>query len=277
MSVDAFLNIAVCKTQMPPFPNIRRVGLTFDLDLWPTDLNVNRDHLLIKDYLPTKFEASGAKCSRVIRCTRFERLTWPWTLDLVTWLSIGIIYSSRTIYLPSLKLMGQSVVELSVAQGLEDWHDLWLWPTDLTINRDHLLIKDYLHTEFEAIGTKRCWVIRCTRFERLTWPLTLTFDLTINRDHLLIKDYLPTKFEACGAKRCWVIRCTRFGRLAWPLTLTFDLLTWLSIGIIYSSKTIYLPSLKLLGQSVVELSVAQGLRDWHDLWPWPLTYWPDYQ
>ena len=25
-------NIAVCKTQMPPFPNIRRVGLTFDLD-----------------------------------------------------------------------------------------------------------------------------------------------------------------------------------------------------------------------------------------------------
>ena len=122
------INIAVCKTKMPAFPNIRRVGLTFDLDLLPTDLNVHRDHLLIKDYLPTKFEASGAKCSRVIRCTRFERLTWPLTLDLVTWLSIGIIYSSRTIYLPSLKFLGQSVVELSVAQGLEDWHDLWPWP-----------------------------------------------------------------------------------------------------------------------------------------------------
>ena len=175
-------NIAVCKTQITPFPNIRRVGLTFDLDLWPTDLNVNRDHLVIKDYLPTKFEASGAKCSQVIRCTRFERLTWPLTLKLVTWLSIEII-----------------------------------------------------------------------------------------------KDYLPTKFEASGAKRCWVIRCTRFGRLTWPLTLTFDLLTRLSVGIIYSSRTIYLPSLKLLGQSVVELSVAQGLEDWNDLWPWPLTYWPDYQ
>ena len=148
---------------MPPFPNMWRVGLTFDLDLWPTDLTINKDHLLIKDYLPTKFEASGAERSRVIRCTRFERLTWP-------------------------------------------------WPTDLTINRDHLLIKDYL----------------------------------------------PTKFEASGAKRCWVIHCTRFGRLAWPLTLTFDLLTWLSIGIIYLSRTIYLPSLKLLGQSVLELSVAQG-------------------
>ena len=210
---------------MPPFPNIRRVDLTFYLDLWPTDLNVNRDHLLIKDYLPTKFEASGTKCSRVISCTRFERLTWPLTLDLVTWLSIGIIYSSRTIDLPSLKLLGQSVVELSIAQGLEDWHDLWPWPTDLTINRDHLLIKDYL----------------------------------------------PTKFEASRAKRCWVISCTRFERLTWPLTLTFDLLTWLSIRIIYSSRTIYLPSLQLVGQSVVELSVAQGLRDWHDLWPTDLT------
>ena len=216
------INIAVCKTQMPPFPNIRRVGLTF---------------------------------------------------DLLTWMSIGIIYSSRTIYLPSLKLQGQSVPELSIAQGLRDWHDLWPWP----------------------FGAKGCWVIRCTSFERLTWPLTfdlLTWisivwslwgkellsyplhkvwktdmifdldlwptDLTINRDHLLIKDYLPSKFEASGAKRSWVISCTRFERLTWPLTLTFDLLTWLSIGIIYSPRTIYLPSLKLLGQSVLELSVAQG-------------------
>ena len=177
------------------------------LDLWPTDLNVNRGHLLIKDYLPTKFEASGAKRSRVIPCTRFERLTWPLTLTLLTWLSIGIIYSSRTIYLLSLKLLGQSVVVLSVAQGLDDWHDLCL--TNLTINRDHLLIKDYLPTKYEASGAMRCWVIRCTRFGRLTWPLTLTLDLTIKRDHLLIKDYLPNKFEASGAKRFWVISCTR--------------------------------------------------------------------
>ena len=41
---------------MPPFPN-----MTFDLDLWPTDLKINRDHLLINDYLPTKFEVSGGK------------------------------------------------------------------------------------------------------------------------------------------------------------------------------------------------------------------------
>ena len=144
-------------------------------------------------------------------------------------MSIGTIFSSRTIYLPSLKLQGQSVPELSVKQGWRDWHHLW--PTVLTINRDHLLIKDFL----------------------------------------------PTKFEASGAKRSRITRCTRFERLAWPLTLTFDLLTWLSIGLIYSSRTIYLPRLKLLGQSLVELSVAKCLEYWHDLWPWPLTYWPDYQ
>ena len=205
-------NIAVCKTQKPPFSNIRREGLTYDLDLWPTDLNVNRDQLLIRDYLPTKFEASGQSVPEL-------SLHKVWETDM----TFDLRPTDLTIDRDHL------LIKLSVAQGLEDWHDLW--PTDMTINRDHLLMKDYL----------------------------------------------PTKFEASGAKRCWVIRCTRFGRLTWPLTLTFDLVTWLSIGIIYSSRTIHLPSLKLLGQSILELSVAQGEVNWHDLWPWPLTYWPENQ
>ena len=151
--------------------------MTFDLDLWPTDLKINRDHLLTKDYLPTKFEASGAKRSWVTSCTRWSKLAWPLTLtfDLMTWISIGIIYSPRTIYLPSLKLLGQSVLELSAAQSEVNWHDLW--PTDLKINRDHLLTKDYLPTKLEASGAKRSWVISCTRWSKLAWPLTLTFDL----------------------------------------------------------------------------------------------------
>ena len=126
-------------------------------------------------------------------------------------------------YLPSLKLLRQSVFELSVAQGMGDQHDLDLWPTYLKINRDHLVILDYL----------------------------------------------PTKFEAFEAKHSWVISCIRYGWSTWPLTLTFDLLTWKSIGIIYLSRTIYLPSLKLVGQSISELSDAQGIEDKHDLWPWP--------
>ena len=174
-------NIAVCKTLMPPFPNMWRVGLTYDLALWPTDL------------------AHG-------------KSAWPLnlTFDLLIWISIGIIYLSWTIYLLSLKLVGQSIVELSGAQGKRDQHDLW--PTDLNINRDHLLIKNHLPTNFEDPGAKCYWVISCTRLREINmtfdielWPT----DLNINRNHLLIKDYLPTKFEASGAKCYWVISCTR--------------------------------------------------------------------
>ena len=51
--------------------------MTFYLDLWPSDLKINRDHLLTKDYLPTKFEASGAKRSWVISCTRLRDTDIP--------------------------------------------------------------------------------------------------------------------------------------------------------------------------------------------------------
>ena len=67
--------------------------MTFDLDLWPTD--PKRDHLLITDYLPTTFEASRAKHSWVISCTRCLRPPWTFIFDLLTWISIGIIYISR--------------------------------------------------------------------------------------------------------------------------------------------------------------------------------------
>ena len=70
-------NIDVCETLMAPFPNLSRIGLTFDLDLWPTNLNIDRNHLLSKDYLPTKFEASGVKRSWVISCTRLRETDIP--------------------------------------------------------------------------------------------------------------------------------------------------------------------------------------------------------
>ena len=148
--------------------------MTFDLDLWLTDLTINRDHLLIKDYLPTKFEGCGEKRCWVIRCTRFERLRWPLTLtfDLLTWLSIGIIYSSKTINLPSLKLWGKALLSYPLHKVWETdmTFDLELWPTDLTINRDHLLTKDYLPTKFEASGAKRSGVISCTRLRATDIP-----------------------------------------------------------------------------------------------------------
>ena len=171
--------------------------MSFDLDLWPTNLKINRNHLLIVDYLPTKFESSRTKNCWVISCTRYKISTWrPLTLtfDSLTWIYIGTDYSSRTIYLPSLKLMKQSVPELSVAQGIGNQHDLW--STDLKINRDHLLILDYLPIKFEAYNKVllsyqlyKILEISMT-FDLDLWPT----DLNINRKHLLIEDYLPTKF-----------------------------------------------------------------------------------
>ena len=268
--------------------------------VWETDITFDLDLLtwIERLYLHTKFEASWAKCCWFISCTSSGRLTRPLTF---TWISIEIIYSPRTIYLPSLKLLGQRMLHKVWETDITFDLDLLTWierlylhtkfeaswakccrvisctssgrltrpltlTFDLNINRDHLPTKEYLPTKFEACGAKQSWVICCPRCGGLTWPLTLAFDLLswILRDHLLTKDYLPTKFEVSHAKHCWVICCTRCGRLTWPLTLT-----WISLGIIYSPRTIYLLSLKLLWQSVVELSVAQGVADWHELWPWP--------
>ena len=153
--------------------------------------------------------------------------------------------------------------------------DLDLWPTDLKIIRDHLLTKDYLPTKFEASGAKRSWVISCTRWSKLAWPLTLTFDLltwiSIGIIYSPRTIYLPRwSFWGKAFLSYQLHKVKKTG-------MTFDLLTWKSIGIIYSPRPIYLPSLKLLGQHVLELSVAQGEVNWHDLWPWPLTYWPENQ
>ena len=51
---------------MPPLLNLWRIGLTFILNLSPTDLNIDRGHLHMKDDLPTLFEGCGAKRSWVI-------------------------------------------------------------------------------------------------------------------------------------------------------------------------------------------------------------------
>ena len=58
-----------------PLPKLFRKCLTFDLDFRPTDLKIDRDHLLIKDNPTIKFESSLAERSRVMRCTRLERST----------------------------------------------------------------------------------------------------------------------------------------------------------------------------------------------------------
>ena len=48
--------------------------------------------------LPTKIEASArGKAFLSYQLQKYGRLTWPLTFDQLSWISIGIIYSSRTI------------------------------------------------------------------------------------------------------------------------------------------------------------------------------------
>ena len=71
---------------------------------------------------------SSLRCSHIASWNKFMNLS-PRTCDfkyispgLVT--SKGIIYSSSTIYLLSLKLLKQSILELTIAQGGKYYPDL---------------------------------------------------------------------------------------------------------------------------------------------------------
>ena len=152
----------VCKTLMPPFPQLMRIDLTFDL------------------------------------------LTW------ISWRVIYMIYSSWTIYIPSLTVPGQKALLSSPLHKLWETNTTFnleptnLWPIDLNIHKDHLLIVEYIPSKFDTSWTKRSWVIFCTKYGRPKRQLTLTFNILTwisISNHLLIKDYLPAKFDASWAYR----------------------------------------------------------------------------
>ena len=114
------------------------------------------------------------------------------TFDLLTWISLGFIYSLRTIYLPSLKFLGQSGLELWVSQGYGtryrrsiNYYDLWT--TNLNIDKDHILMKYYLPTTLEVSGAKCSWVIGCTRLRE---TVILTHRHVQNNMPLLLQTFL---------------------------------------------------------------------------------------
>ena len=99
------------------------------------------------------------------------------TFDLLTWISIVIIYSSWTIYLPSVKLLGQSILELLVAQGVGVQDNLW--PTELNINSLGIiyLSRTFYLPSLKLLGQRilELSVAQCVGDQ--DGPLTLTFGL----------------------------------------------------------------------------------------------------
>ena len=147
---------------------------------------------------------------------------WPWILTYWPEHKKKSSALAWTIYIQSLNLLGQSILELSIANIWETnmIFDLGLWHTDLNI-RDHLLNTDYLsdHPSLKPFGqcVFELSITQGVGNQHDLWPT----DLNIDEDLLLIKYYLRTKFEASLAKHSWVICCTMCLRPTWPSTLTY--------------------------------------------------------
>ena len=146
--------------------------------------------------------------------------------------TIGIIYAVWRTYIPNMRSLTFTLLEISCLQGF----DLLTsrdpkWPlTSTKNNRDHLLNMANPHTKYEISHTYPSWDIVFTSnfqgFYHLTsgdlkWPLT---SMKNNRDHPLNMANLHTKYETPSIYPSWDIVSTRF----WALDLsspqmTFDL------------------------------------------------------
>ena len=101
------------------------------------------------------------------------------------------------------------------------------------------------------------------------WPLTSTKN---NRVLLLNVVHLHTKYEICASFPSWDIVFTRFSQFdhcwpKWPLTSTKN-----NLGFLYSMWHTYIPNMRSVQVSLLEILCLQGF---HNLTPvdpkWPLT------
>ena len=82
-----------------------------DLGLQPSDLKINRGHLLVVTNLHTKYEVPVPKYLQLLSGNHFSA-QGHCDIDLLTLQSIGVIYRLRPTCTPSMKFLGISVLEL---------------------------------------------------------------------------------------------------------------------------------------------------------------------
>ena len=75
--------------------------------------------------------------------------------------------------------------------------DLELWPTDLTINGDHLHIKDYLHTKFEAFLFEAFLSYQLHKIKETDIPIFWPTDIPTD----MCKAICPSFFEGGGGHK----------------------------------------------------------------------------
>ena len=128
----------------------------FNLDLWPCDLNINRNHLLsrVEEFtVPSlaTFQHRGQETlsgEHFFKDQQFDHDLWPCDLQIGDINSLG---ASTVVW----KLSNKGVQKASFVQ--RPAYDFNLWPCDLKINRDFLIskaIQCIKSGNFQAKGSK---------------------------------------------------------------------------------------------------------------------------
>ena len=206
-------------------PNIYNTGLnknkTLKYPSWPWDsCNTCFDIMTNAVNWPTNrmtfnvYEGHSPIHSQVIAHSKFwaSRVMWSWPLMNKHKINRGHLLLMTTS-IPSMKILGQSVLKLLTGQGfdLQCYCDFNLWPRNIKINRGHLLIMTNLNTKLEDPRLMCYQVIDRTRFwpSMSLWPWHLTKNPKFNMGHLLVMTNHYTKLEVPWTMSSLVIGRTR--------------------------------------------------------------------
>ena len=157
-----------------------------DLDF---DLKINRVFYWAWPTCIPSMEFLGPSVLQLLSGNHFlpHKVTMTLTFDLLTSKSIGVIYWSWPTCIPSMKILCPSVLQLlsgNKCDGCDlDHCDLDLWPSDLKINRGHLLVVTNLHIKYEVPGPKQKLFISSLSL----WPFKLMVTVTLTLDVLTSK------------------------------------------------------------------------------------------
>jgi len=203
------------------------------------------------------------------------------TFDLLTRISKDIFYSIRAIILWSLKALGQRLLELLSGNGFHSsgHSDLDLWPNDLKINRGLLLNKGY-----HPVKKLRPWVKGYSSYWAetdftLRVTVTLTFNLLTPISIAIFKTIRAItlwSMKALGEKVLELLSGNGFQSLGhcdldlWPTDPNIN--RGLLLNKCY--QPIKFEGSGSKGTWVIE---RKRISVFGSLWPWPLTYWPQYQ
>ena len=146
-----------------------------------------------------------------IMFTRFSQFGPCWPLTCTK--TIGFLYLMWYTYIPNMRSVQASLLEISCLQGFHNLTPVDLkWPLTSTKNNRLLVLNVvHIHTKYEICPSFPSWDIVFTRilqcFHNLTpvdlkWPLTSTKN---NRLLVLIVVHLHTKYEICPSFPSWDI------------------------------------------------------------------------